>query len=260
FYLPILPFLIEYAAITVLHLNKLLPSILRHKGFWYLLFAAQVPLLVVIFCGRSQQPDVFARYSYPYLAFALLIAVVLLILDLYWFIERSRPGGTKFLVQTLRMAFLLLYLSGFTFLGFREIHTISTHHKLFLKQRAELEREGSPVLERFEKIEAHPELIHLATCIIEITDEQDVIMSDVPKMMYMLTGRRMVPFTFYGKQNRLAEKVEGLRPKYVCYSGEIGWVYNVFKTACKDYEKIFSHRLDAGGGEIIEPGLYKITR
>lgn len=258
FYLPILPFLIEYMVIALLHLNKLLPSILRHKGFWYLFFALQVPLLVVIFCGRSQQPDVLDRYSYPYLAFALLITVVMLILDVYFFMERSRPGGVKFLVKTSRMALVLLYLCGFAFFGLQGLHSFDRSHEFFLEHRAGLAQEGKPVAERFDKIEAHPELINLATMIIEITNEEDVIMSDVPKMMYMLTGRTFVPFTFHGKQNRLAEEVNGLRPSYVCYSGEIGWVYHVFKAACKDFEMIFSHRVDVGGGEMIEPGLYRI--
>ena len=85
-------------------------------------------------------------------------------------------------------------------------------------------------------------------------------MCDVPKMLHLMTGRPTVPFTFYGKSRRLAKEVFGLRPAYVYYSGEIDWIYRIFKEACErgGYEKVFSKWVDVGGGEKIEPALYRI--
>jgi hypothetical protein len=255
FYMPILPFLFEYAAITLLLLNRLLPPLLRHKGAWFLFFALQIPLLVIIYTARSEQVDILGRYSYHYLAFAVVVTVVLLVVDVFLIMERKRPGGVKFMVKTLRLALPLLFLLGYTGLGFNELRIISRNHQRFLDHRAE-----HPVPQRFESIEAHPALIEMAQWITENTGEDTVIMSDIPKMLHLLTGRRTVPFTFYGKQGKLTDEVRGLRPSFVCYSGEIGWIYHIFKAACSDFEQIISHRMDAGGGEMIEPGLYRIPQ
>ena len=55
-----------------------------------------------------------------------------------------------------------------------------------------------------------------------------------------MPGRRPVPLTFFSRKGELAKEVWGLKPTYVYYSGEIGWVYRIFKKACRDYEKVFS--------------------
>ncbi|MHC4942771.1 MAG: hypothetical protein ACYTG7_07095 [Planctomycetota bacterium] len=255
FYMPILPFLFEYAAITLLLLNRLLPALFRHKGVWFLFFALQVPLLVIIYSARSEQIDILGRYSYHYMAFAVLITVVLLVVDIFLIMERARPGGVKFMVKTLRLALPLLFLLGFTALGFNELRVIARNHQRFLEHRVE-----NPVPQHFESIETHPTLIEMAHWIRENTGDTEVIMSDIPKMLHLLTGRRTVPFTFYSKQRKLADEVHGLKPAYVCYSGEIGWIYYIFKDSCKDYEMIISHRIDAGAGEMIEPGLFRIPQ
>ncbi|MBU0754938.1 MAG: hypothetical protein KJ645_07340 [Planctomycetes bacterium] len=254
FYMPILPFLFEYAAITLGHLNKLLPPLLRRRGVWYLFFALQVPLISILFSTRSKNIEVLGRYSYPYLAFAVLITLVLLVIDCYLLIERFKPGGMKNMVKTIRLALFMIYLLGFTGLGLYEIRSISENRKLFEEDRIE-----NPVPAAFAKIETHPVLIEVSQFILDKTDPDTVIMSDIPKMLHILTQRRTVPFTFYGKQRKLAESVHGLQPEYVFYSGEIGWVYQVFKEACKNYEVLFSHRVDSGGGEMIEPGLVRMA-
>lgn len=255
FYMPLLPFLFEYAAITIGYLNRLLPPLLRQKGIWFLFCALQIPVITLLFTAESQEKEIMGRYSYHYLAFAVMITLVLLVVDIYLLIERFRPGSLKTMVRTIRLALVLIYLLGFTGLGLYEINAISDNHRRFLEHR-----QANPVAPFFDRFETHPELIKMAQWIRENTPENTVIMSDIPKMLHMLTDRRTVPFTFYGKQNKLAETVQGLKPAYVCYSGEIGWVYTLFKEACRDLEMIISHRVDAGGGEMIEPGLYRMRQ
>jgi hypothetical protein len=256
FYLPLFPFLLEYAAQTVLLLNRLLPALLRQTAVWYLFFILQIPLLAMLYTARSKQPDVFGRYSIHYLIFAAGITLILVAADVLLLVERAKPGGLKWMIKTLRIGLPFLYTAGFLVLGFHELHVvIPRNHEAF--EAVRLEDDVHPALE---KIEAHPEFINLATWVLENTNEQDVIMCDVPKMLHIMTGRRTVPFTFYGKRGKLAEEVVGLQPNYVYYSGEIDWIYDLYKRICKDYVKVFARKLDVGGGRFIEPALYRMVR
>jgi hypothetical protein len=256
FYLPLLPFLLEYAAQTMLLLNRLLPVLLRQTAFWYGFLMLQVPMVALLFGARSKEPEILGRYSLEYLLFALTATLALVVADGFLLVERLRPGGLKWMVKTLRVGLPFLYITGFSMLGVYNLRvTIPKNHEVFLAERRE-----HPVHPAFEKIEAHPEFINLATWVLENTGRRDVIMCDVPKMLHILTERPTVPFTFYGKKRELAREVAGLEPSYVYYSGEIDWIYPIFKEMCADYEKVFSRRFDIGGGEFIEPALYRIPK
>lgn len=254
FYLPILPFLIEYAAISLRLLNRLLPYLLRQTGVWYLFIALQILLMGILFGGRSQNPDFFGRYSAQYLAFTAVVTVVFLVADIYLFAERARPGGLKSMVKSMRAGLPVLYLAGYVTLAFYELIVIYPERHLEYIQA----REANPAPPALENIEVHPEFIKLASWIINHTDRQDVIMCDVPKMLHIMTGRRTVPFTFSSRKGELATEVFGLKPAYVYYSGEIGWVYRIFKKACRDYEKVFSRWVEIGPEKRIEPAMYRI--
>lgn len=253
FYLPLLPFLLEYAAISVMHLNRLLPVLLRHKGVWYVFFALQVPIVVYVYHSRSQQPEIFGRYSRTYFAFAVLLTLLLVAVNLFVILERSRPGGLKQMMKRLRLAVPVLYVASFVYFGFMEIRDINEDHERYLARKAE-----HPPPARLERIKAHPELVGVTEWILTNTTDEEVIMSDIPKMLHMLSGRRTVPFTFYSKKRKLAGEVMGHEPGYVFYSGEIGWVYHIFKDACRDLDEIYTRISDLGGGEMIEPGLYRM--
>jgi hypothetical protein len=254
FYMPIFPFLVEYAAITILFLNRLLPLVLRHKGVWFIFFALQVPLLAAAFAARSNNAQVLGRYSYTYTVFLAAVTLSILAVDVFLIVERKRPGGLKWMMHALRQGVPLLYVCGFVSLGFHDLLVVyPSNHEKFVRQREEVS-----VPTELERIEAHPELIRLSTWIMEHTEEDEVIMCDIPKMIHIMTGRRTVPFTFYSKREAIAEEVWGLKPSYVYYSGEIDWVYRFFKKACREYEKVFSKVVDVGGGEKIEPALYRL--
>jgi hypothetical protein len=253
FYLPLLPFLLEYTAITVMHLNRLLPVMLRHKGVWYVFFFLQVPILAYIYSSESQQPELFGRYSKAYFAFAVVITLVLAAVDVFVVLERSRPGGLNQLMKLVRFTVPMLYVASVTYLGFDEIRGFKMNYERFVDYRTE-----HPPPPRLERIKVHPKLVVVTKWIMENTTEDEVIMSDIPKMMHILTGRRTVPFTFYSKRRALAEEVMGVKPDYVFYSGEINWVYHVFKDACRDLEEIYTEEVDIGKGELIQPGLYRM--
>ena len=158
------------------------------------------------------------------------------------------------MVKSMRAGLPVLYLAGYVTLAFYEMVAV------YPERHAEYTeaREANPVPPALENIEVHPEFIKLATWIINHTDHRDVIMCDVPKMLHVMTGRRTVPFTFFSGKRGLARQVWELRPTYVYYSGEIDWVYKIFKEACRNSEKVFSRWVQIGPEEWIEPAMYRM--
>ena len=258
FYIPILPFLFEYAAISLGLLNRLLPVVFRHQGAGYLFIAVQFPLVAALLSARSDpsRADVFGLYSRPYFMFLLTVVVALVAMDICLVILRKRPGGLARLTKGVRASLPPLFILVFGALGAHEIFRgIPERHARF-----EALVEAGDVPEGLESIEAHPEFLELAHWIRTRTAPDAVIMCDVPKMIRIMTGRRTVPFTFSSDAGRIVETVNGLRPDYVYYSGEIGWVYQVFRRASSGMEKVFSRTLDVGDGTVLEPALYRIPR
>jgi len=248
FYMPIFPFLVEYGAITVLLLNRLLPILLRHKGAWYLFFFLQAPILAVAYSARSDHPQIWGRYSTHYLVFLVTITVTALIINIFLIYERSKPGGVKWMLKTIRLGAPLIYLCGFISLGFNDLLIDYPNNRAKFENQNKLH----PPLPVLENIETQPELIMLSTWIIENTTEDDVIMCDIPKMIHMLTKRRTIPFTFHSKHRTIAAEVGGLQPTHIYYSGEIEWVYDLFQEACIKYKKVILRCGNNGDERIIE--------
>ncbi|GJM21705.1 MAG: hypothetical protein DHS20C15_16200 [Planctomycetota bacterium] len=183
FYAPLLPLLLVAAAEGLRRGSALLGWASRSALGRNLVFAAGLALLGLLALQRSNDPRLFERWSYAYAALLLMatLGVTAAVIGL------RRPRQVQ-LPRWAPWAALALFALPFA------------HQRLVLWPRVvddfEARRAELPEGDAFARIDVHPVLETVARRLAAETTPDTVVMTDVPKMLALLSGRRCVPMRY----------------------------------------------------------------
>jgi len=165
---------------------------------------------------RSDSPVVAGRWSRTY---AVLIAGVWLagiVLGVLAVRLRSRTldlSGARPVAERIALAMLALaWVVSFS----GSLRELRAEHAAFLAQRA-----ARPVAPRFEHIKTNPELLGLLDALLTRARKDDLVMTDIPKMVHELTGLRTTPLRFDTSERTLVLDTPQGRPNFLYYSPEL---------------------------------------
>ncbi len=243
FYAPLLPFLLLAAGEGVSLVWSLARSASSQSiGRRGILFAGAV-VLSLLAIQTSDHPVILERWSSAY---AGLLGVGLALLLGLW--RMLRKG---ILPEIPPAAPLLIPLLFALPLG---------HHRLVLWPKDiaanETVRAERSLEDEWPHIDLHPIHADVARFIRKTTKDEAVIMTDVPKMMSILTDRRCIPLVY-----RLSPpEVHPGKAIFVYYTGEIIEALKVIETVAKDLGWIPVWRLDPvwDGTREVVPTVWRI--
>jgi len=256
FYLPVAPFLLALLGFSAPVLLRPAEAALANR-VGRLAFAA-VSTAIVVFLGlrRSVDARVLDRWSTEYAALLAAAAVACLgfvalavgcgsrRLDLARFHRQFVAGGLSLMVASAAVQFAMF------------------HGKLARDQREfAASRTSSAVDSRLEHIKGLPELFQLLTILERESQPGDVVMSDIPKIIHVLTGMNTTPMRISSEQSTVILDSPQGRPRFLYYSREIPWVNAAFDAfvASADLEVLYEVPVSSGpeGMRVI---LYRVPR
>lgn len=182
FYVPLLPLFLVAAFEGLRKLGTWLQACAERPTLRTLALLGAVGIAVILGAQRSDDPTVLDRWSKAYAA--LLVAALAGVCALAWWMFRGR--GIRWPASAWLLA-AALFAIPFAALRFREWPT--------LLHRFEERRVAQPLDAPLDRIDVHPVLEQVALY-LHTTPPDTVVMTDVPKMMAILSGRHCVPFVF----------------------------------------------------------------
>jgi len=236
FYVPLLPLLLLAAGAGVgwaaQRAGRL--SATRHGRVLLLWLGAAAVLVLAL--QRSDDPRVLGRWSR---AFAALLAVALAgLASLPWLLRRWLREGAGRLPAGAPLLLPLLFLVPFLHLRFSEW---PAQVSAFAERRARAPLDGP-----LARIDVHPALEQVALYLRDEVPPDVLLMTDVPKMLSVLSGRRCVPFVFRASPPEVLLGSADL----LFYTGEIPEAAAVVQACAEQFEPVL-HLDDvegAGGG------------
>ncbi len=119
-------------------------------------------------------------------------------------------------------------------------------------QRFLAERELRPVPQEYARLKTHPKLIELVDWLKHNTQPGELVMSDIPKMIHMMTGLRTTPLRVSSAEQRVVLDTPDGRPTYVYYSREIPQITKVVDAwAPQHLETIMEIPFDEGAATVV---------
>src|SRR5690606_9249911 len=95
---------------------------------------------------------------------------------------------------------------------------------------------GAPVDPAFARLKGHPQLFEMLRILTAHAGEDDVVVSDIPKMIHVATGLRTRPFVYSSRERTVLLEKGGERARFLYFSREI-------PEACAAYD---AFRAEAG--------------
>ncbi|MCB9896516.1 MAG: hypothetical protein H6825_00805 [Planctomycetes bacterium] len=185
FYVPLLPLLLLAAGEGLLILRGVLRRVMDAPSAWprTLLFGAGLALVALLAMQRSDDPTVLGRWSRAYAALlgvALLGLLALAVVVRRRFLPLPRAGFAWLAAALFAVPFGALRFSEWP----RQVDAFVARHAT------------TPVDTDLGPIDVHPALERVAVYLREHAPRDSVLMTDVPKMMAVLSGLRCVPFVY----------------------------------------------------------------
>lgn len=183
FYAPLLPWLLMCAGLGATLLWSRARTLSRHEQLRWLLPALAALILLALALRRSDHPVVFGRWSTGYSATLALLALAVAALA-GWLRRAPLPA----LGPAALLAVVFLFAGAFA----------QERGLEWPAQVAAFEahRQSQPTQGPRARIEVNPILEQVAAYLETETPEGAVLMTDVPKMLSILSGRRCVPFRY----------------------------------------------------------------
>lgn len=180
-------------------------------------------LTAAIAATRSTDPVLLDRYSKSLAAILIALAAttgVVGFLTIRWRGLRLDLGQYEASIHATAIAGVLLLGTG-TFLV--ALRNLGLEHREFLASRA-----AQPVASPFTRIKTDPELIALLEKLLAVAKPDDLVMSDIPKMIHEMTGLPTTPLRYSSRDAHLELETPRGRPRFLYYSREIPQVDAVF--------------------------------
>lgn len=224
FYMPALPLLLYMMALTAVGLIDAMARLLGSPPGRVGAILAGAAAVVVIARGESDHGALLGRYSHEYAAMLALLGGALIALIVFTVLRRGQTLQAEQIIRPLRTAAIALFVLWNLISPARHWRTVHLKHREFLE-----ERQQHPVPARFDSIRCHPELMAVFVKLMEHAAPDDIVMSDIPKMVYMATGLHAVPARVNTKEQRIIlDLPDGRRPRFIYVSPEMPMIYDVF--------------------------------
>ncbi len=226
FYLPVQPLflcLLAWGAAVGLRLALALAS--RRPGR-FLLAAAAVALTALLAARRSVAPQVLDRWSTKYALLLLAAAALALFLLFLALSLRGRALDRGRWFERSARATLGLFLLLSCAQAARFLLALMAEHDAFLAGRA-----AEPVPAAYARLKGLPAMFTLFDVLARHAGPDDLVMSDIPKMIHVCTGLRTVPFEFSSREQTIRLDHPRGRVTFLYFSREIPQACAVFDAA-----------------------------
>lgn len=216
FYMPVQTLILGAFAVGIAPVVTRGLALLEHRGARVAAAVALLAAAGVLAQKRSVDPTVLGRWSAEYALFVFgVVAAGLATLVLAATGWRIAALGERLLrwiprgFAVISAALLALFIRG----------SLIPEHQRFLEDRA-----AHPVPPEYATIKTHPKLIELVDWLKRNTKPGELVMSDIPKMIHMMTGLRTTPLRVSSAEQHIVLDTPDGRPTYVYYSYEIGQI------------------------------------
>lgn len=239
FYVPLLPLLLLAAGLGLVRCREALVGLARSTAGSCLALLIAVALAMVLSFQVSDEPTVLGRWSK---SFAVVVAAAwLLVAALALLLRRAR-------LPTLhpQLAWLLPGLFLLPWLHYRFIEWPAQVRQFDERRMAE---PRAPPLDR---IDVDIRLEQVAVWLQQHTADDAVVMTDVPKMLATLSGRRCIPFRY---RIDPPEVLHG-DADVVFYTRELAQVAAVMDARAEDYELLLELASAGEAAAAERPRLY----
>jgi 4-amino-4-deoxy-L-arabinose transferase-like glycosyltransferase len=187
--LPLLPLCILYFLTGFKVLAEFVAGRLRRRSIRVLMVLLSIALLLVGFLHKSANPELFGRYSPKYLLFLIVIAVGLVVLNVTALLGRERIARACLLAGC---AGVLLLSNGILAAEYARF----SHSEDFYKP-------------------AEKEYVAAARWIRQNTEEDALILCDMPPVMYLLSERKTIDVLMTSDAEKIRKRLRDHGVDYV---------------------------------------------
>jgi hypothetical protein len=240
FYVPLLPLLLVAAGQGVLAADSLLRRCAQRPSTRWVALVAMVSVLAVLALQRSDDPQVLGRWSRTYAALLLVTTGAVAVLS-----HRLRQPDPRELPQAACLLLPLAFCVPFAATRFRDWpETV---------QAFEDHRLAQPQAEPLASIDVHTVLEQVALFLAKNTEPDTVVMTDVPKMLAILSGRRCIPFVYRAQPPDVLPGDADL----VFYTGEIPEATAVIEACVDRLEPVLRLEALSDGQRMVVPTVWR---
>ncbi len=220
FYAPLLPLLLLCGGAGIALALRAARTATTSRTGRALVLLTGAALLAVLALQHSDHPRWLGRYSTTYAAL-LATSGVAWLGALVWL-----GGGRALPAVSHKLAWALLLLFAGTFLSARFVDIPAR------AERFEARRAQDAVPPPLDAIDVHPLIERVALFLLRETAPDAVVMTDVPKMLSILSERRCVPFRY----QVVPPAVIADGADFVFYTGELPDAAAVLRDVAQDFE------------------------
>lgn len=224
FYMPAQPLLLYLLALGAAAAVPWAALLVSRPAGRIAAIAGLAAVTAIVAGGRSDEGHLLGRYSAEYAALLGGLATATVALATLAAVARGRPLDAGRVRAFLTRAAMVALVGWNLLVPIRVWNALSRDHDRFLAGRA-----SNPVPARFDRIRAHPELIQVFRELMAHAGPDDVVMSDIPKMIHLATGLHAVPARVDSKSRRiLLEPRDGrAAPRLLYISPEVPQITSV---------------------------------
>lgn len=224
FYLPLQPLLLALLAFGVEPFLRLAVSVATRPAGRILLAAVALVGTIGLGLGRSEDAALLGRWSVKYAALVFVAAgMTVALITLAAVAGRRRADAESWRTRATAAGLGALLLLWVATLGLF-LRGLAAEHREFLALRA-----AAPVAPEFARLKGHPQLFDMLSVLTERAGPDDLVMSDIPKMIHVAAGLRTTPFVYSSRDLTVDLDAGGAPARFVYFSREI-------PTACAAYD------------------------
>ncbi|MBK6941480.1 MAG: glycosyltransferase family 39 protein [Planctomycetes bacterium] len=216
FYMPIQVLILGALATAIAPLANLGLGLLDRRGFRIALSALFAVAAFGLGRKHSVEPTVLSRWSTEYALLVLGCAGLALVAAAAAAVPPSLWSRFQLRERAPRLVPRGVAIGSIALLALFIVSSLIPEHQRFLA-----ERELRPVPREYATFKTHPKLIELVDWLKHDTEPGGLVMSDIPKMIHMMTGLRTTPLRVSSAERRMVLDTPDGRPTYVYYSREI---------------------------------------
>lgn len=216
FYMPVQALILGAVATALAPLARLGLGLLDRRWLRVGLGIAFAGAAVMLGQKQSVEPTVLGRWSTEYAMLVLGCALAAVVASCAAAATPTLWARLDLTQRVPRLVPRCVAVGSIALLALFIVSALIPEHQRFLA-----ERELRPVPREYATFKTHPKLIELVDWLKRNTQPGDLVMSDIPKMIHMMTGLRTTPLRVSSAERRMVLDTPDGRPKYVYYSREI---------------------------------------
>jgi len=240
FYVPLLPLLLISGGEGLLLVLELARGLMRRPAGRMALVAGGLGVLVVLALQRSDHPVLLGRYSNSYAAL-LAVATVGWLFGARIVLKGSLRDPAPALAWLLPLVFLLP-------LGHKRFVEWPNRQAAFTSHRSEHPETGP-----LARIDVDARLERVAVFLRDEMPADTLVMTDVPRMMQIMSGRTCVPFVYRLRPPAVLEGDADI----VFYTGELAEAAAVMDAVEVDFEPVLQLDPVFDGVREVIPTVYR---